>query len=135
MLYEVITISFLHPLKIDTDPENMLAHDEPVRVLHNDMKAEFSLYDMIVVGVVNDRHPQGVFNVDSLRDIHAIASYAQSIRWEDDGKTHGVISVDVIAPSTVDNIEQAGLGTVRFEWLMKEPPKTDAEALGIAKKA
>ena len=129
------TASFLHPLKIDTDPENMLASDEPVRVLHNDMKAEFSLYDMVVVGVVNDRHPQGVFNVDSLRDIYALTAYAQSLRWTEDGKEHGVISADVIAPSTVDNIEQTGLGAVRFEWLMQEPPRTDAEALAIAAKA
>jgi len=127
--------SFLHPLKIDTDPENMLASDEPVRVLHNEMKAEFSLYDMIVVGVVNDSHPQGVFNVDSLRDIHALTAYAQSLRWTEDGQEHGVISVDVIAPSTVDNIEQTGLGAVRFEWLMQTPPKADAEALAIAAKA
>lgn len=127
--------SFLHPLKIDTDPENMLSADEPVRVFHNQMKAEFSLYDMVVVGVVNDVHPQGVFNQKSLTDIHALASYAQTIHWEEKGTEHGVISVDVIAPSTVDNIEQAGLGTVRFEWLMKAPPQSDQEAKAVADKA
>ncbi|HPB32483.1 MAG TPA: MMPL family transporter, partial [Candidatus Sumerlaeota bacterium] len=38
---------------------------------------------------------------------------------------------DIMSPSTVDNIEQAGPGTVRFEWLMKEPPATREEALAI----
>jgi predicted RND superfamily exporter protein len=35
----------------------------------------------------------------------------------------------------VDNIEQAGPGTVRFEWLMAEPPATQDEALAIREKA
>ena len=33
--------------------------------------------------------------------------------------------------ATVDNIEQAGLGQVRFEWLMKEVPTTRDQALKI----
>jgi uncharacterized protein len=32
------------------------------------------------------------------------------------------VRIDIIAPSTVDNIEQGGLGAVTFEWLMPEPP-------------
>jgi len=129
------SLPFLNPLHIDTDPENMLAADEPVRVFHNEMKQEFSLYDMVVVGVINRKHPQGVFNTKSLRDIHALAGFAQTLRWEENGREHGVIGADVIAPSTVDNIEQAGLGTVRFEWLMKEAPQTEQEAAAIAEKA
>ncbi|TQV74156.1 MMPL family transporter [Exilibacterium tricleocarpae] len=126
---------FLHPVNIDTDPENMLPADEPVRVFHNAMKGEFGLYDMVVVGVINRQHPQGVFNRESLGHIHALANYAQQISWEKGGEQKGVVAIDVIAPSTVDNIEQAGLGSVRFEWLMSRPPETDAEALAIADKA
>ena len=47
---------FLTPLKVDTDPENMLPEDEPVRVFHNRMKREMALSDMVVLGVVNDTH-------------------------------------------------------------------------------
>ena len=54
----------LNPLKIDTDPENMLSSEEAVRVFHNEMKHAFSLYDMVVLGIVNDKHPDGVFNPD-----------------------------------------------------------------------
>lgn len=61
------TFSSLQPLKIDTDPENMLPADAPVRVFHHKMKARLALHDMIVVGVVNEQHPQGVFNRDSLK--------------------------------------------------------------------
>lgn len=130
------TVPFLYPLHIDTDPENMLSANEPVRVYHNDRKREFSLNDMIVVGVINNKHDQGVFNVQSLKNVYELTEFAKSISWENEqGKTEGVVSIDLIAPSVVDNIEQAGLGTVRFEWLMKTLPKTEEEALGIAQKA
>ncbi len=130
------TYSLLFPLQIDTDPENMLSVDEPVRVFHNSQKKEFSLYDMVVVGVVNSSHPEGVFNKKSLGDIHALTEFAKKIQWQDkDGKTQGVISADLMAPSTVDNIEPGGPGEVKFEWLMKEAPLDDAEALSIRKKA
>ena len=126
---------FLNGLKIDTDPENMLSEDEPVRVYHNAMKAEFALYDLIVVGVVNEAHPEGVFNTETLGNIHALTEFAETIRWRDGEETAGVISVDIIAPSTVDSIEQAGLGAVSFNWLMPAPPANAEEALAVREKA
>ena len=42
----------LHGATVDTDPENMLSADEPVRVFHRESKARFGLHDGIVVGVV-----------------------------------------------------------------------------------
>lgn len=129
------TFPFLHGVKIDTDPENMLPQDEPVRVFHNAMKKEFGLHDIIVVGVVNNSHPDGVFNKSSLSDVYQIADFAKDITWQDEGETKGVIGIDIIAPSTVDNIEQAGLGSVKFEWLMGEPPASEQQAQAIAAKA
>ncbi|MEQ9142988.1 MAG: MMPL family transporter [Parvibaculaceae bacterium] len=126
---------FLQPLKVDTDPENMLASDEPVRVFHNDMKAEFSLNDLIVVGVVNEADEDGVFNIETLSQIYDLTGFAKTIRWQEDGKRHGVIAVDLIAPSTVDSIEQAGLGSVSFDWLMSAPPETKEAALAVRDKA
>lgn len=127
---------WLSGVKVDTDPENMLPADEPVRVFHNDMKKQFALYDMVVVGVTDPGNPNGVFNKDTLTNIYQLAEYAKSIRWQDEnGKEQGVIGVELLAPSNVDNIEQAGLGQVRFEWLMKEPPASEAEALSIRDKA
>ncbi|RMD58546.1 RND transporter, partial [Candidatus Parcubacteria bacterium] len=132
------TFRALHAVQVDTDPENMLPADEPVRVFHNLMKRKLSLADMIVLGVVNEAHPEGVFNPASLRKIYELAAYARTLHWPDPEhpeRQRGVIAVDVIAPSTVDNIEQAGLGVVRFEWLMPTPPTTEEEALAIRRKA
>ena len=129
---------FLHGVKVDTDPENMLREDEPVRVLHDRMKKAFVLHDMVVVGVVNDAHPDGVFKPASLGRIYQLTEFAKTLRWpaeDDPQRLEGVVSADVIAPSTVDTIEQGGLGTVRFEWLMPRPPETDEEALAVRRKA
>lgn len=125
------TFPRLHGVAVDTDPENMLPADEPARVFHNEMKEEFALYDMLVVGIVNDKVPDFVFNPATLRDVYELTAYAQTlygkaIGMPDDPKA-GVIGIDIIAPSTVDNVQQAGLGAVSFEWLMPEPP-ADAEA-------
>ena len=130
-----VSPKFLSPLTIDTDPENMLAADEPVRVFHNEKKATFGLYDMVVVGVVNDTHENGVFNQRSLTEVYQLTKYIKSLDLTalEDGS--GIITADIIAPSTVDNIEQAGLGSVRFNWLMQHPPTSDDEALTIASKA
>ncbi len=114
-------------IEVDTDPENMLSEEDPARVFHNETKEEFSLNDLIVVGVVNETHPQGVFNPESLERIYEINEGVKSIE--------GVIARDVLGPSTMDNIEQAGPGTIRFEWLMEQPPKTPEEALAIKEAA
>lgn len=133
------TFPFLHAAKVDTDPENMLSPHEPVRVFHRDMKAEFALYDMLVVGVVNDRAPDYVFNPATLREVSELTAFAQTLRGEavgvkDDPKA-GVVGVDVIAPSTVDNVQQGGLGAVSFEWLMPQPPATPEAARAVREKA
>lgn len=128
----------LHGLRVDTDPENMLSHDEPVRVFHDEMKARFELHDMIVAGIVNEAHPNGVFNPESLRVVYELTEFAKTLQWPDPANPDrmiGVVRRDMLAPSMVDNIEQAGPGTVRFDWLMPEPPETEAEALAIRDRA
>jgi hypothetical protein len=129
---------YLNAVQIDTDPENMLAQDAPVRLFHHQAKQEFSLHDIIVVGIVNEQHPDGVFNPDSLKRIYQLTEFAQQLHWPDQAHPEtrsGVIGIDLIAPSRVDNIEQGGPGEVRFSWLMPAPPTTRAEALLIRDRA
>jgi hypothetical protein len=132
------TFSMLAPLRVDTDPENMLSRSEPVRVFHNAMKEKLNLHDIVVLGVVNETHPNGVFNAASLQRIYDLTEYAKTLVWpdpDDAEKSVGVVVGDIIAPSTVDNIEQGGIGEVRFEWLMPKAPATDEEALAVRDKA
>ncbi len=126
------TFSFLNAAKVDTDPENMLSSNEPVRVFHDRMKKRLSLYDMVVVGVVNTENPKGVFNPESLKKIYELTEYAKGLSGEKNlGVEGGVVEPDVIAPSTVDNMKPIGPNELQFSPLMRVPPKTQAEADAI----
>ena len=110
-------------IQVDTDPENMLPADQVDRVFHNEVKAEMALHDAIVVGLVERDHPDGIYNTASLG---ALFRATERILELD-----GVVAQDLMALSVADNIDQAGPGTVRFEWLMPEPPPTREASLAI----
>ena len=82
-------------IKIDTDPENMLSEDAPVRVYEHEMKETFGLSDFLAVGIV---HEPTAFTPDILNRIYRITAEIEEIE--------GVIVDDIMAPSTVDDIEQ-----------------------------
>ncbi|PID73199.1 MAG: RND transporter [Desulfobacterales bacterium] len=117
-------------VKVDTDPENMLSEDEAVRIFHHETKIRFDLSDVVVLGVVNHTHPDGVFNPVTLGRIHELTEFARGLADPHDPKRR-VITRNIVAPGTVDAIEQAGPGQVRFEWLMPTPPATREEALAV----
>ena len=123
LLITLLGTALIPLIQIDTDPENMLPADQEDRLRHDRIKQQFNLHDMIVVGVVNDRHPDGVFNPRSLRAVHQLSEGIAEI--------DGVIRRDLLSLATVDNIEQAGVGTIRFEWMMNTPPADQAAASAI----
>jgi len=139
MVIFTLTLGALIPLiKVDTDPENMLSETEAARLFHNQTKKQFALNDIVVVGIINDKDPHGVFNPSSLAKIYELTEFAKTLRWPDEKKPSrqiGVVEVDLLAPSTVDHIGQGGPGEVKFEWLMHKPPATTTEALQIRDKA
>ncbi|MFW5501472.1 MULTISPECIES: efflux RND transporter permease subunit [unclassified Maridesulfovibrio] len=129
--------SFFPKVVIDTDPEHMLSADEPSRVFHNEAKKKFSLSEIVVLGVINEKNPHGVFNPDTLSRIYELAEFSRTLRWEnpdDPAKMDGVIEVDMIAPSMVEHITQEGPGTISFDWLMPHPPSTQAQADAVREK-
>ena len=126
---------YLHPISVDVDPENMLDAEDPERIFNKNLKEKFSLYDLVIVGVVNKSHKNGVFNVESLKNVYDLVEYSKTIEWKnDEGNTEGVISADLMAPSTMDNIEQDGPSAVKFERLMATAPATENEALAVREK-
>ncbi|MHC4241302.1 MAG: efflux RND transporter permease subunit [Planctomycetota bacterium] len=138
VLFTLVLGAFIPLIKVDTDPENMLSPDEPVRIFHNQTKKQFALSDIVVVGIVNNTDPNGVFNTSSLAKIYELTEFAKTLHWpseEDPNEQIGVIEDDLLALSTVDHIGQGGPRVVTFEWLMNKPPTTDAEALEIRNKA
>ncbi|MDY6838087.1 MAG: MMPL family transporter [Thermodesulfobacteriota bacterium] len=75
----------------DNDPENMLAEDEHVRILHHEVKKKYRLYDFVIVGIVNEKHPDGVFNVETLGRIYDLTSQLLSLSRSADGKPSVII--------------------------------------------
>ena len=139
MVVFTLALGTLIPMiEVDTDPENMLSEDETVRVFHNLTKEQFTLNDIVVVGIVNNKNPNGVFNPTSLTRIYELTEFAKTLSWPDEKNPEedvGVVEVDILAPSTVDHIGQGSPGEVRFEWLMKKPPATLAGALEVRDRA
>ena len=116
-LMAVLALAMFPSIQIDTDPENMLKQDNPARVFHNQVKADFAMHDMIVVGAVSK---DSLFDVEKLTALHKLSNYILGLE--------GVIKADVLALSEVDNISQAGPGTIQFSYLMKQAPTTDVQA-------
>ena len=75
----VLSLIQVPRIKVDTDPENMLPDTAPVRVFHHDTKQEFGLYDIVVLGIVNNKHPQGVFNAGTLKKVYDITEEVKKI--------------------------------------------------------
>ena len=138
VLVVIVAGAFLSKVVMDTDPENMLMKTEPARIFHNETKKAFELSEIVVLGVVNEKGPDGVFTVETLGRIHELTEFAKTLKWrnpDDPSGMEGVIEVDMVAPSLMDHMSQAGPGTISFEWLMPEPPTTREEALSVRDKA
>jgi hypothetical protein len=104
-------------IKIDTDPQNMLKADEPVRVFETEMKETFGLSDFLAVGVVAE---DKAFTPDILNKVYNITMEIEDIE--------GVIVDDIMAIPTVDDIRQGAGGMLIIEPLMEEEIETQAEA-------
>jgi len=120
MLAAVAVAGWQFPdVTVDTDPENMLGADEPVRIAHHQLKKDFKLSDIIAVGVVDEADPHGVWTPQTLAHVWKIV---RKIR-----KIDGVIAVDLMSLSTSDTIESGG-GMLDIHTIMPKPPATQAAA-------
>ncbi|MBL7071094.1 MAG: MMPL family transporter [Candidatus Omnitrophica bacterium] len=101
-------------IKIDTDPENMLEQRQPDRVFYNNVKKEFGIRDLLVVGIVDE---DGIFNSDTLKRIAKVT--------DDILKIKGVIIEDVVSLGTSDNVtsEEGALTVKRFMEKIPQAPQ------------
>ncbi|NOY65709.1 MAG: MMPL family transporter [Nitrospirae bacterium] len=108
-------------IKIDTDPENMLAKDEPIRVFHNQVKKEFGINEMIVLGILRE---DGIFHRDTLKKIKEITDSIKHIK--------GVIADDILSLSVTNNVIASG-GTLRVRPPLYKVPDTNVEVESLKK--
>ena len=117
VIVTLLLASLILKVKVDTDPENMLSKDEAVRIFHHQVKKDFDLNDVVVLGIVNEKDRDGVFNPQTLARVAELTAFIRTLSWPDPTTPEqqiGVIKRNLIAPGTVDSIEQAGPGEVRF---------------------
>ncbi|QBG48326.1 RND transporter [Verrucomicrobia bacterium S94] len=100
-------------VSFDNDPENMLAEDEYIRVFHNQVKARYNLYDFVIVGIVNEEHEDGIFNVETLGKIDALTRELISLHRNADGKPEVIRDGRPYAPALEsDSAWERGLAKV-----------------------
>ncbi|MBI2219119.1 MAG: MMPL family transporter [Candidatus Rokubacteria bacterium] len=81
-------------ITIDTDPENMLEADQPERVLYRQVKTEFGIRDLLVVGLVD---PDGVYRPEALERYARIVDGISRIK--------GVVLEDLLSLTTTDDVK------------------------------
>ena len=115
----VLTVVFVlafPQIKIDTDPENMLEEGQPDRVYYRQVKKDFGIYDLFVLGIVDD---QGVFHPETLEQTARLVDGILGIK--------GVVTSDVLSFTTTDDVTTDG-GILRISRIMEDVPATPAEA-------
>ncbi len=120
LLLSLVALAMLFNVKVDTDPENMLPHNNPARVLHDSVKQKFALSEMMVVGIVNNQHENGVYNIGTLNRLKALSEKVVLI--------DGVIAEDLMSLSNTDNISQTEDGAVAFHWMIDGTLNNQAQA-------
>ncbi|MFQ6115832.1 MAG: RND family transporter, partial [bacterium] len=99
---------------------NMLEAHQPDRVFYDQIKEDFGIRDLIVLGVTDEA---GVFRPETLGKIARITE--EILRIE------GVIVEDVISFTTTDNVASRGGGLLEVRRIMEEVPGTEEEAKAL----
>lgn len=102
-------------IRIDTDPENMLEPDQPERVFYRQVKREFGIHDLLVVGLVD---PGGVYRPEVLE------RYARVV--EGISRIKGVVLEDLLSLTTTDDVRPA-TDTLAVGPIMPRVPGSPAE--------
>ena len=97
-LITVILGALMVRVQMDTDPENMLSSDDPVRVLNRSLKADFGTRDMIVLGIIDD---SGVLNGDTLTRTSGLIDHIKTL--------DGVVPEGVVSFKAAANVAEGGL--------------------------
>ncbi|MFQ5798218.1 MAG: RND family transporter [Bacteroidota bacterium] len=104
---------------IDTDPENMLEVHQPDRIFYDQIKKDFGIRDMIVLGITDEA---GIFQPETLGKIARITDEILKI--------DGVIVEDLISFTTTDNVTSEG-GLMKVRRIMEAVPHTEEEVEAI----
>lgn len=109
-------------IRIDTDPENMLEADQPERVFYRQVKREFGIHDMLVVGLVD---PAGVYRPPVLERYARIVDGISRIK--------GVVLEDLLSLTSTDDVRPSR-DTLSVRPIMERVPRS-AEEMAVLRAA
>ena len=108
LLLTVWAIFQLPKITTDTDPENMLEPDAPVRVSHEATKRTFGIHELIVVGFESERD---LFNVDDLTKLFRINHEILNIKGVIIPNVPSLVTTDTMRKSWGHPGDQEAFGT------------------------
>jgi predicted RND superfamily exporter protein len=126
----LITIVFLGAfpsIVTDTDPVHMLPQDNPAVVLHNKVKKDFTVADIVALGI-QTKDGSSLFTPEGLRKIKAITDEILLIEDTDSEQKEIFEKIDLMSVSTIDDIITNNKGELLVTPLMKEAPTTQEGA-------
>lgn len=121
----IITLFFaagFPQMTTDTDPEHMLRADAPVRVYNDQVEEWFDLQEMIVVGIEEAEHPDGVLNPDTLGRIYRATQQIIEI--------DGVVRRNMRSFPTTNYI-RATSASLQQQRLLQSPEPSDADIANL----
>lgn len=121
----IVTLLFAASLpwiQTDTKADRMLPENAPIRLLNKQVERQFDLQDPIVVGVINDEHPNGVLNAGTLGKLQRITAKAL--------KLPGIVRRNVYSFATSKDLQVRG-GSLIQQRLLRglDPSAEQIEAL------
>jgi len=155
----LITILFLAAfpnLKTDTDPVKMLPQDNAAILLYNSVKADFNVYDLVVLGI-ESKDGSSLFTPEKLERLDKMTKEILEIKLPEPSeslfnsafkmlqfmKDHDaadkndreiIVKEDVMSLSTVDDIIRNQQQELELVPLMAKAPDTEAKAADILRK-
>ena len=82
LILTVVFILQFPKVHFDNDPENMLSPKEYVRIFNDEVKTKYNLYDFVIVGIVNKKDPDGIFNPKTLGRIYDLTQELLSLNQD-----------------------------------------------------
>lgn len=95
LLLTLVLAVLMVRVKIDTDPENMLPGDDPVRVLNQSMREDFGVRPMIALGIVDE---DGILTPETMAAAAAVI--------DEIGTVDGVVSEGVVSFKSATDVPE-----------------------------
>lgn len=133
IIISVVFLGAFPKIVTDTDPVHMLPVNNPVVKLHNDVKRQFQVADIVALGI-QTRDGSSLFSPDGLKKIKLITDEILKLEDKDQSDTEFFIKKDLLSVSTVDDIIKNDRGELLVTPLMNTLPSTQVESQKILEK-